>query len=87
MLLQTISYLAHLTINLVCNVLCVVLYSMAFYKYFSLQKSPSGSNAKGQKGELSLICIGAMIFVVNVFFTVYGLLTIAVTFTGGDVNE
>ena len=60
---------------------------MVFYKYFSLQKASSGGKEKSHKGELSLICIGAMIFVVNVLFTVYGLLTIAVAFTGGDTTE
>ena len=82
-----VSYLAHLVINFVCNILCVVLYSMTFYKYFHLQKTLSGSKENGQKGELSLICIGAMIFVVNVLVTVYGLFTVIVTFTGSYTDE
>ena len=77
----------HLVINLVCNILCVVLYSMTFYKCFHLQKTLSGGEGNGQKEESSLICIGAMIFAVNVLFTVYGLLTIVVQFTGGYVAK
>ena len=84
LLLQTVSYLAHIAVNLVCSILCVTLYSMVFYKYFHLQKSSSDGKAKSYKGELSLICIGATIFAVNVLFTVFGLLTIAVLSTGGD---
>ena len=82
-LLQMIAYLVHIVINLVCNILCVVLYAIVFYKYFSLRKLTSANKSKGQKGELSLVCIGAMIFAVNVLFTVYGLLTIVAILTGG----
>ena len=69
--------------NVVCNILCVILYAMTFYKYFHVQKTSSSGKGNAQKGELSLICVGAITFVANVLFTVYGLLTCVVAFTGG----
>ena len=83
---QIISFLSQITVSLISNVFCVVLYTMVFYKYFRLQKVSSGNKTKSQKGELSLICVGAMIFVVNLLFTVYGLLTCTVAFTGGNLS-
>ena len=81
---QIIFFLSQVMINLVCNILCVILYSMVFYEYFRMQKTSGGSKGKG---ELSLVCIGAMIFAVNVLFTVYSLLTVVAIFTGADANE
>ena len=82
-----VLYLLQIMVNLVCNVLCVILYAMAFYKYFGLQKASSDSQLKNQKGELSLICIGTSIFVINLIFAVYGLLSIFEAFAGGDTSQ
>ena len=73
-------------LSLVCNIVCVIVYPMVFHKYFRMQKASNGKKTKSQKGELSLICIGALIFVVNILFAFYGLLTCFVAFTGGNLS-
>jgi hypothetical protein len=83
---QIVFFVSIITVSLVSNIVCVILYTMVFYKYFRLQKTSNDSKAKSLKGEFSLICIGAMIFVANVLFTVYGMLTCVAAFTGGNLS-
>ena len=82
--LQSVFFFVTLWINVSCNVICMIIYPIAFRKWFSMKKQ---SNQKDKsKAEFSLIVIGLCLFVANTLFTLYFALTIYAMSTGMSIK-